>query len=73
MSHDDRKTANGTLEVPIYDRECLHGFANNFYYISKILKERTLSNGRTQLYVSWEGWPPKYNSWVYKETIMPLG
>jgi hypothetical protein len=57
--------------ITIEDEECLHGLGNNFYYISQILQERTLSNGRVQIFVSWEGWPETYNSWVYKDTMMP--
>lgn len=54
------------------DPVCKIGFANNYFYVSEILKERTLKNGRKQLFVSWEGWPAEYNSWVYQETVMPV-
>lgn len=37
----------------IIDEECLNGFQNNFYFISEIISERTLPNGREQLFVSW--------------------
>lgn len=54
------------------DEECLNGFANNFYYIERILDERILPNGQVQVFVSWEGWPSRFNSWVFKDTVMPL-
>ena len=37
------------------------------YRIEKVLRRRTLPDGTKELFVRWEGWPEKYNSWI-KET-----
>ena len=40
---------------------------DNQYRIEKVLRSRTLPDGTKELFVRWEGWPDKYNSWI-KET-----
>ena len=47
--------------------EELQEILTNQYRIKNILKRRTLFDGTTELFVQWEGWPEKYNSWI-KET-----
>ena len=39
---------------------------NNQYRIEKVLRRRTLPDGTKELFVRWEGWPDKYNSWINK-------
>ena len=47
--------------------EELQEISDNQYYIEKVLRRRTLPNGTKELFVRWEGWSVKYNSWI-KET-----
>ena len=47
--------------------EELQEISDNQYRIEKILRRRTLPDGTKELFVQWEGWPDKYNSWI-KET-----
>jgi Integrase core domain len=44
---------------------------NTEYLIDKIIKTRTKS-GRKQSYVSWKGWPSKFNSWIETKLIKKL-
>ena len=37
------------------------------YRIEKVLRSRSLPDDIKELFVRWEGWPEKYNSWI-KET-----
>ena len=41
--------------------------SNNYYCIDKVLRRLTLPDGTKGLFVQWENWPDKYNSWI-KET-----
>ena len=47
--------------------EKIQEITDNQYRIEKVLKRRTLPDGTKELFVRWEGWPDKYNSWI-KET-----
>ena len=47
--------------------EELQESSDNQYRIEKVLKKPTLPDGSKTLFVRWEGWPDKYNSWI-KET-----
>ena len=47
--------------------EEIQEITDNQYRIEKFLRRRTLPDGTNELFVSWEGWPDKYNSWI-KET-----
>ena len=47
--------------------EELQEISDNQYRIEKVLRRRTLPDGTKKLFVRWEGWPEKYNSWI-KET-----
>ena len=47
--------------------EELQEISDKQYCIEKVLRRRTLPNGTKELFVRWEGWPDKYNSWI-KET-----
>ena len=47
--------------------EELQEISENQYRIEKVLLRRTLPDGTKELFVRWEGWPEKYNSWI-KET-----
>ncbi len=37
---------------------------NDLFIIDKILKRRRKRNGKTEYFVSWKGYPEKFNSWV---------
>ena len=47
--------------------EELQEILDNQYRIEKVLRRRTLSDGTKEIFVRWEGWSDKYNSWI-KET-----
>ena len=47
--------------------EELQEISDNQYRIDKVLQRRTLPDGTNKLFVRWEGWTDKYNSWI-KET-----
>ena len=47
--------------------EGLQEISDNQYRIEKVLRRRTLPDITKKLFVRWEGWPEKYNSWI-KET-----
>ena len=44
--------------------EELQEISDNQYRIGKVLRRRTLPNGTKEIFVRWEGWPEKYNSWI---------
>ena len=41
----------------------LQKISDNQYRNKKVLRKRTLPNGTKEIFVRWEGWPEKYNSW----------
>ena len=43
--------------------EDLQEISENHYRVEKVLRRRTLPDGTKVLFVWWEGWPDKYNSW----------
>jgi hypothetical protein len=44
---------------------------NDEYYIDKIIETKKKA-GRKLAYVSWHGWPPKFNSWIDYSLIKKL-
>ena len=69
-------TESRVLKLVDYNEENVKGslysdelqkISDNQYRIEKVLRRRTLSNGTIELFVRWESWPDKYNSWI-KET-----
>ena len=44
--------------------EKLQEILDNQYRIEKVLRRRILPDGTKELFVRWEGWPDKYNSWM---------
>ena len=44
--------------------EEIQEISNNQYRIENILRRRTISDGTKELFVQWEFWPDKYNSWI---------
>ena len=57
---------NDELKGTWYPEE-IQEISGDQYRIEKISRKRTLSDGTKELFVRWEGWPDKYNSWI-KET-----
>jgi hypothetical protein len=60
------KDLNGEIiEGSFYAQELqpVETSSNTFYKVDKILKERGKGNSR-ELYVSWVGYPPSFNSWI---------
>ena len=44
--------------------EELQQITDNQYRIERILRRRKAADGSTEIYVKWEGWPDKFNSWI---------
>ena len=44
--------------------EEIQEITDNQYRIEKVLRKRTLPDGTKELFVRWEIWPEKYNSWI---------
>ena len=44
--------------------EELQEISDNQYRIENVLRRRTLFNGTKEIFVQWEGWSEKYNSWI---------
>jgi len=44
--------------------EELQKINSNQYRIEKVLRRRTAPDGSKELFVKWEGWPEKFNSWI---------
>ena len=51
-----------------YPKE-LQNISDNQYWIEKVLRRRTIPNGRKEIFVRWEDWPEKYNSWITETDI----
>ena len=47
-------------------KEEIQKISNNLYRIEKVLRRRTLPDSTKTLFVRWEYWPDKYNSWIKK-------
>ena len=58
---------NGEDVTGSWYSEELQEISDNQYRIENVLRKRTLPNGTNELFVRWEGWPDRYNSWI-KET-----
>ena len=46
-----------------YDEELQH-ISDNQYRIERVLRRRTAADGSKEVFVKWEGWPEKLNSWI---------
>ena len=44
--------------------EEIQEITDNQYRIEKVSRRRTLPDGTKELFVRWEGWQDKYNSWI---------
>lgn len=42
---------------------------NNRYLIEKVLKRRNGAGGIKEIFVKWQGWSPKFNSWIPETNI----
>jgi transposase InsO family protein len=69
-------TKRGVYKLTDYNGEPIRGvwypeevqsISDNQYRIEKVLRRKTAPDGTKELYVKWEGWPEKFNSWI-KET-----
>lgn len=62
-----------TIEGVFYEPEIQKVIYNNesIFKIDKILKKR-IRNGIHELYVSWKGYPAKFNSWVGEKEITSI-
>lgn len=61
--------AGDPIEGTFYESE-LHKVIKSedvSYRVEKILKRRR--HGKTQVYVKWEGWPKKFNSWIPESSL----
>ena len=41
----------------------------NLYLIEKVLRTRKPAKGEKELFIKWEGWPTKFNSWIKESDI----
>ena len=41
----------------------------NLYLIEKIIRTRKTAKGDKELFIKWEGWPTKFNSWIKEADI----
>ena len=46
-----------------YDEELQH-ISDNQYRIERVFRRRTAADGTKEIFVKWEGWPDKFNSWI---------
>ena len=58
------KDYNGEELSGTFYPEEIQKINENKYYIESILKRRKLSDGTKQIFVKWEGWSSKFNSWI---------
>jgi hypothetical protein len=68
-----RGTKRRVYKIKDYNNEAIKGtwypeevqqITANQYRIEKVLRHRTAPDGTKELFVKWEGWPEKFNSWV---------
>ena len=55
---------NGEPVIGSWYPEELQKINDNQYRIEKVLRRRTAADGTQELFVKWEGWPEKFNSWI---------
>ena len=55
---------NGDPVKGVWYPEELQQISRNHYPIERVLKRRKAADGSTELFVKWEGWPEKCNSWI---------
>ena len=58
---------NGEPVKVVWYREELQQITDNQYRIERVLRRRKAANGSTELFVKWEGWLEKFNSWKNEE------
>lgn len=49
-----------------YPEELQH-ITDNQYRIERVIRKRKAADGSIELFVKWEGWPEKFNSWIREE------
>ena len=57
---------NGDPVKGVWYPEELQQLSQNQYRIERVFKRRKAADGSTKLFVKWEGWPEKFNSWINK-------
>lgn len=71
-----RATKRRVYKIKDYSDEAVKGtwypeevqyITDNQYRIERVLRRRTAPDGTNELFVKWDGWPEKFNSWI-KET-----
>ena len=55
---------NGEPVKGVWYPEELQKISSNQYRIERVLRRRKAADGTTELFVKWEGWPEKFNSWI---------
>ena len=77
-----RGTRRRVYKIQDYNGEPVKGFwypeelqqiTDNQYRIERVLRRRKAANGSTELFVKWEWWPEKFNSWTKQTDTMSLG
>jgi len=71
--HSKKKSRRQVYKIKDFDGEPITGsfypeelqhISDNQYRIERVLRRRTTPDGSKQIFVKWEGWPEKYNSWI---------
>ena len=47
-----------------WNPEEIQEISDNQYRIEKVLRKRILPDGTKEIFVRWEGWPGKFNTWI---------
>ena len=65
--------AGEILEGTFYEWELqeVEKLDDDLYVIDKVIKQRR-KNGKTEYFVSWKGYPSKFNSWVSDVKVGPI-
>ena len=52
-----------------YESELVKVFAGDFFEIDSVIRKRT-RKGKRELFVSWKGYPKKFNSWINESAVV---
>ena len=58
---------NGEPVTGTWYNEELQHISNNQYRIESVIRRRSAADGSNEIFVKWEGWPEKFNSWIREE------
>ena len=64
---------NGEEVKGTFYPEEIQPISDNKYFIQKMIKTKRLADGTKKLFVKWDGWPAKFNSWINEADIEDYG